>query len=142
MNIALVQPLENVHDCCYNNLGSGILGQTAQIWHLKPSRTHSDMACFDGPFCRLVAGLSDRDENGDNQLLFLEIKMFWLLEPVEELGGQMVVWKRGMSMCQLTHATLSLLSKTPLFAYAHSLLWHRPAKFEHWRLMVCKSAMT
>ena len=142
MNIALVQPLENVHNCCYNNSGSGILGQTAQIWHLEPSRTHGDMACFDGSFCRLVAGLSDRDENGDNQLLFLEIKMFWLLEPVEELNGQMVVRKRGMNMCNLTRATLSLLSKTALFAYDCSLLRHRPAKFECRRLMVCQSAMT
>ena len=74
--------------------GSGILGQTAQIWRLEPSRTHGDVACFDGPFCRLVAGLSDQDENGDNQLLFLEIKMFWLFEPVEESGGQMVVRKK------------------------------------------------
>ena len=53
---------------------SGILGQTARKWRLEPSMTRGDVACFDGPFCRLVAGLSDRDENGDNQLLFLEIK--------------------------------------------------------------------
>ena len=25
--------------------------------------------------------------------------MFWLFEPVEESGGQMVVWKRGTNMC-------------------------------------------
>ena len=54
--------------------GSGILGHTARIWRLEPPRTHSDVACFDGPFCRLVADLSDRGENGDSQLLFLEIK--------------------------------------------------------------------
>ena len=56
-----------------------------------------------------------------------KIKMFWLFEPVEESGGQMVVQKRGTNMCCLTCAAPSIPLKTLLFAYACSSLWHRPA---------------
>ena len=54
--------------------------------------------------------------------------MFWLFEPVEESGGQMVVRKRGTNMCRLTRVAPSVPSKTPLFAYARSSLRHSPAK--------------
>ena len=54
-----------------------------------------------------VAGLFERDENGDNRLLFLEIKVFWCFEPVEGLSGQMAARKRGTDMCCLTGAASS-----------------------------------
>ena len=43
-----------------------------------------------------------------------KIQMFWLFEPVEESGGQMVARKRGTNMCRLTRAASSVFLKTPL----------------------------
>ena len=43
--------------------------------------------------------------------------MFWLFEPVEESGGQMVVWKRGTNMCpshMLPHPFLWRLCSLPM----------------------------
>ena len=63
--------------------------------------------------------------------------MFRFIDPVEELGGQMVARKSGtfkcrlnereMNMCTTTRAASSVYSKTPLFAYARASLHPRPA---------------
>lgn len=52
-----------------------------------------------------------------------ERKVFWLLEPAEDLSEQMGAREREMDTCRPTCST-----ETLLYAYARSSLYHRPTK--------------
>ena len=59
----------------------------AVIWLVVVRRVDESLTATSGRVFmdRFVAGLFDRD---DNRLLFLDMKVFWFFEQVEELGGQ------------------------------------------------------
>lgn len=50
-------------------------------------------------------------------------KVFWLFEPVEDLGEQMAANEREMDTCRPTRLTGTLL-----YVYARPALYHRPTK--------------
>ena len=67
---------------------------------------------------------------GDNQLLFLEIKMFWFFEPAEEMGGQMAARKIGTTMFRLNTCLIPFnlrVASALCLTYALSSLHLRPA---------------
>ena len=59
----------------------------AVIWLVVVRRVDESLTATSGRVLmdQFVAGLFDRD---DNRLLFLNMKVFWFFEQVEELGGQ------------------------------------------------------